>query len=330
MYLVSSIAFLMAITVNILTYANELEDNYYEAQIDQEEQTNYDESSVNNRKSTGKIPDSIDISINTMDVIYVTKSGSIITLSDESITCTDETQENETKYEVTEASDEALIESDKICNEIYNDLINTNEQQVTDDQQQINDNEQQVVDAGQQTICDQQLDNTNQLSNEQQIIVEQQVINNNNTETINNSEAAEQNTEIDNSAENGLSDGGYNGGAIALSESDREIAEHIVQAEAGGEGFTGAALVAQTLRDSIMLDGFESVSAVKSGRGYAYTNKEPNDDVKRAVDFIFNQGGYAVKHKIVYFYAPKKVYSKFHESQVFVTEYGGHRFFSNN
>ena len=48
--------------------------------------------------------------------------------------------------------------------------------------------------------------------------------------------------------------------------------------------------------------------------------------LKQAVSFIFN-GGYAVKHRILYFYAPAFVNSEWHETQKFVVEHGGHRFF---
>ena len=53
----------------------------------------------------------------------------------------------------------------------------------------------------------------------------------------------------------------------------------------------------------------------------------PNDNVVRAVAFIFDKGGMAVQHRLVYYYNPAIVSSEFHESQKFVLEYKDHRFF---
>lgn len=109
---------------------------------------------------------------------------------------------------------------------------------------------------------------------------------------------------------------------------ERELLERIVMGEAGAEGFNGAALVAQCIRDTLIYKGAGSVREVITKYKYSGdTSKIPNDDVKAAVSYIFDQGGVAVKHKIFYFYAPKLVNSSFHESRKFIVEYGGHRFF---
>ena len=50
-------------------------------------------------------------------------------------------------------------------------------------------------------------------------------------------------------------------------------------------------------------------------------------DALDAVSFIFDQGGAAVQHSIVYFYAPALCTSGFHESQEFVVAHNSHRFF---
>ena len=41
------------------------------------------------------------------------------------------------------------------------------------------------------------------------------------------------------------------------------------------------------------------------------------------------EGGYAVRHKVFYFYAYKWCKSSWHETQPFVIQYGGHRFFAS-
>lgn len=123
-------------------------------------------------------------------------------------------------------------------------------------------------------------------------------------------------------------DESYTGTVIEITGENRRKLEGLVQSEAGGEGFTGAALVAQALRDTMVKDGITDVSAIK--RKYSYDGslgKEPNENVKRAVAYIFDEGGIAVQHRIIYFYGFKHTSSSFHERQKFVVEYGGHRFF---
>lgn len=126
-------------------------------------------------------------------------------------------------------------------------------------------------------------------------------------------------------------DNNYKGQVVQLTEEDRYLLEHLVMGEAGGEGMEGAALVTQAIRDTMVYKGFNSVADVRNALRYSGSlEKEPNENVKKAVSYIFDQGGCAVKHRIFYFYAPARVSSSFHESQHFVIEYKGHRFFSNN
>lgn len=125
-------------------------------------------------------------------------------------------------------------------------------------------------------------------------------------------------------------DENYTGCIIELTAEDRDLLEKLVQGEAGGEGLEGAALIAQAIRDTMVYKGFDSVAEVRKALKYSGSiKKEPNQDVIDAVAYIFDEGGIAVKHNIFYFYNPKRAISKFHESQKFIIEYGGHRFFSN-
>ena len=120
----------------------------------------------------------------------------------------------------------------------------------------------------------------------------------------------------------------YQGCVIDVGE-QRDFLERLVMGEAGNQGFEGAALVAQSLRDNMIAKGTTDVKKLKKMLAYSgSTSKEPNEDVKQAVAFIFDNGGFAVQHRINYFYNPDMVSSKFHESQQFVIEYGNHRFFS--
>lgn len=126
-------------------------------------------------------------------------------------------------------------------------------------------------------------------------------------------------------------DESYAGTVISLTEEDRYILEHLVMGEAGGEGMEGAALVAQAIRDTMVYKGFSSVEDIRKALKYSGSlNKEPNQATLDAVHYIFDEGGCAVKHPVFYFYAPKSVDSCWHETQHFVVQHKGHRFFSNN
>lgn len=124
-------------------------------------------------------------------------------------------------------------------------------------------------------------------------------------------------------------DENYKHPVVSLSANDRYILEHLVMGEAGGQGFEGCALVAQCIRDAMVYRGYDTVEDVRKGLKYSGSLKrEPNQDVLDAVSYIFDNGGIAVHHKIIYFYSPSMVSSKFHESQQLIVEYGGHRYFS--
>lgn len=125
-------------------------------------------------------------------------------------------------------------------------------------------------------------------------------------------------------------DPNYTGAVITLSPEDRDLLERLVMGEAGGEGMNGAALVAQAIRDTMVYKGFSSVEDIRVQLAYqGHIDTAPNQNVKDAVAYIFDKGGCAVKHQVFYFYAPARVSSAFHETQRFVIEYGGHKFFSN-
>lgn len=112
---------------------------------------------------------------------------------------------------------------------------------------------------------------------------------------------------------------------------ERELLERIVMGEAGGEGFLGQALVAQCIRDALVYKDIDSVQDVITKMKYSGSlDKKPTEEVKRAVSYIFDEGKNAVQHRILYFYAPKIVKSKFHESQNYIYSHKGHKFFDEN
>lgn len=123
-------------------------------------------------------------------------------------------------------------------------------------------------------------------------------------------------------------DENYNPGTVYLSDSDRDLLERLVMGEAGAQGFTGCALVAQAVKDTMVSDGISTVSDVISKYGYyGSTSNRPNSDAVEAVSYIFDQNGSAVQHRIMYFYDTKFCSSKWHETQNFVLEYCGTRYF---
>ena len=116
--------------------------------------------------------------------------------------------------------------------------------------------------------------------------------------------------------------------SVELSDYDRDVLEHLVMGEAGGQGFIGCCLVAQAIKDTLINDGYPSVDAVRTGNGYAASlDNVPNQDVLDAIEYVFDNGGAAVQHRIIYFYAPNLCESAFHESQNHVVTHGDHRFF---
>lgn len=112
---------------------------------------------------------------------------------------------------------------------------------------------------------------------------------------------------------------------------DREILEALVYGEAGGEDFVGQCLVAQCLRDTMSRMNTTDVRKVIKTFKYAGSTKNgTSQSCKDAVAFIFDNGGYVVKQRIIYFYAFEMTQSKWHETQDFVIEWGCHRFFDDS
>lgn len=112
-----------------------------------------------------------------------------------------------------------------------------------------------------------------------------------------------------------------------LSASERDTVERVVMAEAGGESFEGQMLVAQCILNAAEKEGVQPSEAVVI---YSYTSSrpDPTQSVKDAVAAVFDRGEVAIDAPVMYFYNPALVTSDWHESQIFVAEVGGHRFFA--
>ena len=96
----------------------------------------------------------------------------------------------------------------------------------------------------------------------------------------------------------------------------------------GSMGYLGCALVAQSIRDAMNRSNTSSIDQIISQYQYfGSTSNEPNSDVKSAVSYIFDNNGAAVQHRVICFYIG---YSSWHETQTFITQVGGVRFFDLN
>jgi hypothetical protein len=112
-----------------------------------------------------------------------------------------------------------------------------------------------------------------------------------------------------------------------ISSEDRHVLECIVQGEAGGESFEGKMWVATCLLNAMRREGGASASYIRTQYQYAGWNENISDDTISAVSRVFDDG--EVMHDtVLWFYAPKTCTSRWHESQQFVTEIGGHRLFA--
>lgn len=112
-----------------------------------------------------------------------------------------------------------------------------------------------------------------------------------------------------------------------LSAAERDIVERVVMAEAGGECYEGQMLVAQCILNAAEKTATAPSEAVVT---YQYTKArpEPTQSVRDAVSAVFDDGETITDEPVMFFYNPARVTSSWHESQIFVTEVGGHRFFT--
>ena len=112
-----------------------------------------------------------------------------------------------------------------------------------------------------------------------------------------------------------------------LTAEERDAVERVVMAEAGGECYEGQVLVAQCILNAAEKLGQQPSEAVVTLR-YAKGRPEPTQSVRDAVAAVFDRGEVITDEPILYFYAPARTASEWHESQIFVIEVGGHRFFA--
>lgn len=127
----------------------------------------------------------------------------------------------------------------------------------------------------------------------------------------------------------------------SITDDDRYVIEHIVAGEAGHEPLLGKMAVAQCILNAMKQDNL-TASEVRKTYQYSGWAKEnfptnyPEDwaEVQHAVWCVFDNGEKVTEENILWFYSPANMNggrggtSSFHESQKFVIEIGGHRFFA--
>ena len=118
-----------------------------------------------------------------------------------------------------------------------------------------------------------------------------------------------------------------------ITEDDRYVIECIVAGEAKGEPTEGKMAVAQCLFNAMVKDGL-SASDVRTQYQYSgwddeLQNSNPDCwvEVCEAVSRVFDDGKFVSENPILFFYAPKRVYSRWHESLNHAVTVGGHKFF---
>jgi spore germination cell wall hydrolase CwlJ-like protein len=112
----------------------------------------------------------------------------------------------------------------------------------------------------------------------------------------------------------------------ALTEYERDLVERVVMAEAGAEPYKGQMAVAQCILNTCQLRQMFPAQVVKSYK-YTKARPDPTESVKQAVSAVFDDGATVFSRDVLYFYAPARTTSSWHESQEYVMTIGGHRFF---
>lgn len=159
------------------------------------------------------------------------------------------------------------------------------------------------------------------------------------SETKKNTQSS-QSSKASSSSDSDLSPSSYSGGAlvsgasvdpdytpthVSLSAYDRAKTERLVMGEGGVMGYEGCALIAQSIRDAMVRSNTSSIDQIIAEYQYfGSTDYEPNQDVKDAVSYIFDQDGVAIQHRVLCFYIGS---SAWHETQTFLYQIGGVRFF---
>ena len=76
-------------------------------------------------------------------------------------------------------------------------------------------------------------------------------------------------------------------GRLIPFKEDRNVLRGVIMGEAGGEGFVGACILAQTMRDNWLYAGYSSASEVQYGCQYDGWSDSTNDDVEKVIKSVY-------------------------------------------
>lgn len=111
----------------------------------------------------------------------------------------------------------------------------------------------------------------------------------------------------------------------ALTDEELRLVCGIVMREAGGESYEGKMAVAQCILNQCE---YENTRPAGVAWKFASPCESWSGDVLEAATAVFHEGQTVTEDKILWFYAPAESAGTFHNTQRFVVEIGGHRFFA--
>jgi hypothetical protein len=122
------------------------------------------------------------------------------------------------------------------------------------------------------------------------------------------------------------------GNGVYIDDDEFNYITRLVYGEAGAEPYDGQVLVAQCIYNGMKETGLNAYETKKHFKYSGSTTSGTSESVKKAVRAVFYQGYRYTEEEVLFFYAPggKGHWSDFHESQTFVCEVGGHRYFKRN
>lgn len=115
-----------------------------------------------------------------------------------------------------------------------------------------------------------------------------------------------------------------------LDDSERIAVECAVMCEAGGEGIEGQMMVAQSILDGSLRNGFNVYQTISSYQIHSTSYSNVTDEVRESVSRVFDDGERITEEKTDLWYAPALVESSWHEEQQYIITVGSHRFFWMN
>ncbi len=125
----------------------------------------------------------------------------------------------------------------------------------------------------------------------------------------------------------------YGSGSVKITPAEYDYLCRLVYGEFGGGPYEGQVLVAQALYNAMAESGKNAWDTAKAYGYTGSTRKGTNESCKKAVSAVFYEGHRYTSEPVMYFYAPKYMkngYSAWHETQTFLFEIAGVRFFKRN